>query len=73
MKPIFLELSGVCEATTLGATSIKKMVREGSFPKPREIGTRRVGWLVSEIEEWAVALPVADMLPPPSAGERRVS
>lgn len=66
MKPIFLDLSGACEATTLGATSIKKMVREGSFPKPREIGTRRVGWLVSEIEEWASACPISNMLPPPT-------
>lgn len=66
MKPIFLDLPGVCQATTLGATSVKKMVREGSFPKPREIGPRRVGWLMSEVEAWAESRPLADMLPPPS-------
>lgn len=66
MKQIFLDLPGVCATTTLGPTSIRKMVREGSFPKPREIGARRVGWLTSEVEAWAEKRPLADMLPPPS-------
>ncbi|WP_421023757.1 helix-turn-helix transcriptional regulator [Paraburkholderia sp. A1RO-5L] len=67
VAPLFWTIEDVCDATTLGVTSVRKMIREGSFPKPREIGPRRVAWLASEVMTWAQACPSAEMLPPPSA------
>ncbi|MFC5427637.1 helix-turn-helix transcriptional regulator [Paraburkholderia denitrificans] len=53
--------------------NVQRLVREGNFPKPRALSVRRVGWLVSEIEEWAMSRPVAEMLPPINVGRRRES
>jgi prophage regulatory protein len=66
MNPIFLDLAGTAEAVSLSTGNIRKLVRLGEFPKPRELSARRVGWLVREIEEWSESRPLANMLPPPS-------
>jgi prophage regulatory protein len=71
MKPIYMELPQVSNALTLAEATIQRMVREGAFPKPRQLSGRRVGWLVREIEEWAEARPVSDLPPPPNTGKRR--
>lgn len=73
MKPIFLNLDAVAVAVSLSTGNIQKLVREGSFPKPRALSSRRVGWLMTEVEAWASARPIADMLPPVNAGLRRVA
>jgi prophage regulatory protein len=33
-------------------------MKEGKFPRSREIGDRKVAWLESDIEDWIVNLPV---------------
>jgi prophage regulatory protein len=66
MRPLYLDLDGVAEALSLSKTTVQKMVRTNEFPRPRALSGRRVGWLVREIEEWAEARPLSDMLPPPS-------
>jgi hypothetical protein len=43
---------------------VQRLVREGEFPRPRQLSERRVGWLVREIEEWAETRPLSDQLPP---------
>jgi len=48
----------------LSLPSFEKAVRQGLLPQPRMIG-HRVGWLVSELEKAAAALPVSNLLPPP--------
>ena len=37
-------------------------VAAGTFPKPRSIGARAVGWLESEINAWIAARPVSHNL-----------
>jgi prophage regulatory protein len=73
MKPIYLDLKAAAEAVSLSTGGLQKLVREGTFPKPRALSARRVAWLVEEIEEWARARPVADMLPPINAGQRTLT
>ncbi|CAE6739759.1 hypothetical protein R75465_02213 [Paraburkholderia aspalathi] len=68
--PIFYELRDVADVLTLSQSGIQAMVRAGGFPKPRALGPRRVGWLVSEVTEWAISRPIADRLPPVNAGMR---
>lgn len=72
MKPIYLELEAVADAVALAASTVQRLVREGAFPKPRQLSGRRVGWLVREIEEWAEARPISD-LPPPANTSRRLN
>ncbi|NML99659.1 AlpA family phage regulatory protein [Paraburkholderia sp. RP-4-7] len=66
MKPLCLDLEDTAHAVSLSATGVRRLVREGRFPKPRQLSGRRVGWLVRELEEWMEARPVSDLLPPPS-------
>ena len=64
----FLDLASVADSVTLGEATIQQMVREGRFPQPRELSPRRVGWLVTDVEDWARGRPVASMLPPANTG-----
>lgn len=73
LKPLYLELESVSAALGLGVATIQRLVRQDSFPKPRQLSGRRVGWLVREIEEWAEARPVSNLPPPPNTSGRRRS
>lgn len=71
MKKLYAELPEVADMVSLGVATVERLVREGAFPKPRILSTRRVGWLIREVEEWAETRPVSDLPPPPNAGRRR--
>lgn len=73
VKCIFGDLQTVVEITSLAEATVQKLVRDGEFPKPRQISARRVGWLVSDIEAWASERPVSELPPPPNTGSRRRS
>ena len=45
-------LKKVMEQTGLGRSSIYKLIKEGSFPKPVPLGIRAVGWVATEINGW---------------------
>lgn len=45
-------LKKVMEQTGLGRSSIYKLIKEGSFPKPVPLGIRAVGWVATEINAW---------------------
>ncbi len=47
-----LRLPKTSDKTGLSRSSIYKRVKEGTFPKPIQIGERAVGWLESEVEDW---------------------
>lgn len=67
---IYLDLQSVAAAVSLSETSVQQLVREDAFPKPRKISSRRVAWLLREVQEWAEARPVSDLPPPPNTGRR---
>lgn len=54
-----IPLSEVMEITTFSRTTLFRMVKKGSFPAPRQIGERRVGWLSNEVQAWLLDCPVA--------------
>jgi prophage regulatory protein len=67
----FYDLPTVAHVVSLSTGNVQKLVREGSFPKPRELSARRVAWLAREVDEWCESRPVAEMLPPVNAGMRK--
>ena len=73
VKPIFLALEQVAAAVSLSESTVQKLVREESFPKPRLLFDQRTAWLAREVEEWAEARPVSDLLPPPNSNRSRAS
>jgi prophage regulatory protein len=68
LKPAYIDLPATAQFTALSESTVQKLVRESEFPKPRLLSGRRVAWLVRELEEWAEARPVADLLPPSNCG-----
>lgn len=59
------------EVTKLSLSTIEEEIRQGRFPKPRLLSRRRCGWLASDIQAWADALPTADLPPPPNTGAKK--
>lgn len=70
IKPIYVDLPGVASLVTLATATIQRMVREGGFPKPRQLSANRVAWLLREVEEWAEERPVSE-IPPPARSSRQ--
>ena len=54
ITPVFLDLPTVAQVVALSAATIERLEREGQFPKRRQLSGQRVGWLVREVQEWAV-------------------
>ncbi|MDF3084924.1 helix-turn-helix transcriptional regulator [Burkholderia sola] len=68
---ICFSLREVAEALSLSPATVQKLVREKTFPEPRLLSGRRVGWLVHEVQTWAENRPVADLLPPENTGGQK--
>lgn len=66
--PIIMNIAKVAEVTSVSVTTLERMTREGKFPRPRKISDKRVGWLVTDVVNWANDLPVSDHLPPTNTG-----
>ena len=47
-----IRLPTVILKTGLRRSSIYKKMSEGAFPKPIQLGTRSVGWLIEEVDAW---------------------
>jgi len=66
----FLRLPEVMTRTGLSRSTIYVRLAAGCFPRPVALGSRAVGWIEAEIEEW-VAEPIAESRPEgEEAGER---
>ena len=46
------KLPKVAEATGLSKATIYKFIKENTFPAPKRLGVRSVGWLESDIAAW---------------------
>lgn len=71
IKPAYLDLSSVSVYLALSESTVQKMVREDTFPQPRQLSDRRVAWLVREVDAWAESRPVSDLPPPSNTGARK--
>lgn len=72
-KKIYLDLPEVAQILSLGETTVQKMVTKNEFPAPRMLTSRRVGWLMREVEEWAENRPVSNLPPPANTGVRKAT
>ena len=61
-----LRKPSVLDRTGWSAPTLWRRVKDGSFPPPRQIGPRAVGWLESEVEAAIAAFPVVDQEKRPS-------
>lgn len=58
-KPIIARKEDLKPITGIGPGTCARLERQGKFPKRRALSDGSVGWLVSELEAWAAALPLA--------------
>jgi prophage regulatory protein len=56
----FISYEEVVRRTGLSRVTIWRMEKDGRFPKRRQIGARRVGWIESEVDEWMESRPGVD-------------
>lgn len=52
MQTTILRLPQVKARTGLSRSTIYLRISEGTFPKPVSLGSRAVGWIDVEIQEW---------------------
>ncbi len=55
----YITLGEVESMTSLKRSTIERRMKEGAFPRPRDLGGRCVRWLESEVEDWMRQRPVA--------------
>lgn len=48
----FLKAKEVAQQTSISIPHIRRLAREGKFPKPVPLTENRSAWLKSEIDEW---------------------
>ena len=53
----FLKMPEVCKLTGLSRASVYRLIAESGFPRPYQLSPNRVGWKVTEINEWIAQLP----------------
>lgn len=65
IQPLYARLPRAAALLDVSETTIKKLSREDqTFPKPRKLSDRSVGWLVRELIEWAESRPISDIPSP---------
>lgn len=47
-----LTVNEVVQITSMGKTTIYRMIRDGRFPKSRSFGGKLVRWSNNEIQQW---------------------
>ena len=63
-KPKVLNQKQLTEITGLSAVTIWRKEKAGEFPVRRQLGSRRVGWLTREVDEWLEATPKSEITSP---------
>lgn len=56
------------QVLSLSVKTFERLVQAGEIPKPRQISPGRVGWLVSDLDDWATKRPISELLPPANSG-----
>ena len=47
-----LRRAEVLRSVGLGKTTLYKLISQGEFPRPLQLGPRAVGWRAEEVEAW---------------------
>lgn len=72
LPPLLVTREEAAGALALGVSTFMRAVAQGRAPAARQITGNRVGWLWSELEAFATALPPSSILPPPNAGSGKL-
>lgn len=56
----FLKMKEVMAMTSLGSSTIYRLMYAGKFPKSRQLSANCVRWRESEIEQWMNKLPTVE-------------
>lgn len=68
----FLSLKQVIEKTALSRATLYRLRSSGDFPEPRQLSAKRVGWLLSDVEEWIESRrPAGEIISAKNGGGRR--
>ena len=59
VQPQILRANQVCQVVGLSRATIWRLQKQGKFPSSFQLGSRAVGWLRSDIDEWLESRPVA--------------
>ena len=54
-----LRLREVCERYGLGRSTVYRLMDQGQFPKPIQLGPQAVAWRVEDLEAWLESRPAA--------------
>lgn len=65
MPPILLPREAAAAALGISTGLLEQLVAKRLLPQPRKISAGRTGWLRTELEAAAHALPVSDLAPGP--------
>jgi prophage regulatory protein len=71
LRNALLEREDLPEVTKLSLRTIEEEIRQGRFPKPRQMSGRRAAWLARDVDEWMENLPESDLPPPPNTGAKK--
>lgn len=72
VRPIALSYKAAADYLSLSESGVKTRVRtDPGFPKPIDLGERRVGLLLAELDAWVASRPRANKLPPEGCGYGR--
>lgn len=71
IEAAFITQPQVCKLLGISRSSVERLRKTDSFPKPRQLGVRLVGFRVSEIKDWMDRLPPAQDQPTWLTGKQR--
>jgi len=49
---MIIDINTVSEKTSLSRSTIRRWVKNKTFPQPSSLGPRRIGWLSEDIDKW---------------------
>ena len=53
MKQILISEKTVCELLQISSSTLRRLgLSDPTFPKKRQLSTKRVAWIKEELEEW---------------------
>lgn len=68
LQPIAVDRETAAKFVVLSVTTLELLLRQGKFPKPRQVSANRVVFLVRELTDWLESRPVSELLPPRNTG-----